>query len=76
MTDTFARRFLRFMNSGLYVKAVDQGFPYWSIDKRELAMGIKVEGEHTDDMDIARKIALDHLAEHPKYYSKLKKAGL
>jgi len=36
-------------------------------------MGIKVEMEHTKDRAIAREIALDHLTEDPKYYSKLKK---
>jgi len=35
--------------------------------------GIKVELEHTDDIYIAREIAMDHLAEDPDYYNKLKK---
>jgi len=39
----------------------------------QLKQGIKVEMEHTDDMDIAKKIALDHLAEDPHYYTKLAK---
>jgi hypothetical protein len=41
--------------------------------KKELKMGIEVEKEHTKDPDIARKIALDHLAEVPDYYTKLNK---
>jgi len=45
-------------------------------DRRELALGMEAEKEHTDNEVIARKIALDHLAEDPKYYSKLKRAGL
>lgn len=44
--------------------------------KPQLEMGIKVEREHTDSDARAREIALDHLDENPKYYSKLKKAGL
>ena len=44
-TSALARRFIKFMNGGMYVQAVEQGFPFWSIDKRELAMGIKVEQE-------------------------------
>ncbi len=37
----------------------------------ELDKGIKVEKEHTTSDAIAREIALDHLAEDPKYYTKL-----
>ena len=39
----------------------------------EYAMGIETEMEHTDKVDYARAIALDHLYENPYYYSKLKK---
>ncbi len=39
-------------------------------------MGIKVELEHTDDLDKAKKIALDHLAENPFYYTALKLSGI
>jgi hypothetical protein len=41
-------------------------------DEEELNMGIEIEMEHTSDPRIARKIALDHLAEFPKYYTALK----
>lgn len=40
--------------------------------KSELVLGIETEKEHTDNPDIARAIALDHLFEDPKYYTKLK----
>lgn len=40
--------------------------------KKQLDMGVNVEKEHTDDMDVATKIALDHINEKPNYYSKLK----
>ena len=46
------------------------------INPQELRMGIKVELEHTDDLDVAKKIALDHLAENPFYYTALKLAGV
>jgi hypothetical protein len=46
------------------------------IHPQELRMGIKVELEHTDDLDKAKKIALDHLAENPYYYTALKLAGV
>lgn len=46
-----------------------------SIDeiKHELEIGIKVESEHTTHENVARQIALNHLDEDPKYYSKLKR---
>ena len=46
------------------------------VSPSELAMGIKVEMEHTDDIQVAKKIAMDHLAENPKYYSDLKSSGI
>jgi hypothetical protein len=46
------------------------------VSPSELAMGIKVEMEHTDDIQVAKKIAMDHLAENPKYYSELKSSGI
>jgi len=42
----------------------------------ELRMGIRVEMEHTDDPKKAEKIALDHLAENPFYYTQLKLSGV
>lgn len=41
----------------------------------ELAAGIEVEKEHTDNPAEAREIALDHLAEFPDYYTRLAKMG-
>lgn len=46
-------------------------------DPDALARGIAVELEHTDDIDLATEIAMDHLVEHPggpgepDYYEKL-----
>jgi hypothetical protein len=42
----------------------------------ELRMGIRVEMEHTDDIETAKKIALDHIAENPYYYTALKLSGI
>jgi hypothetical protein len=39
----------------------------------QLALGIKVEHEHTKDSALAREIALDHLSELPDYYTRLNK---
>lgn len=46
------------------------------VDQEELSLGLSIEGEHTEDPEIAKEIALDHLAEDPKYYSKMKASGL
>jgi hypothetical protein len=46
------------------------------INPHELRIGIKVELEHTDELDIAKKIALDHLKENPFYYTQLKLSGV
>lgn len=46
------------------------------LDVNELAMGIKVELEHTNDPKIAAEIALDHIRETPDYYSRLSTTGL
>jgi hypothetical protein len=46
------------------------------VDPDELEKGIETEKEHTTDEETAKKIALAHLGEDPKYYSKLKKANL
>ncbi len=47
-----------------------------AIHPSELRMGIRVEMEHTDDPKKAEKIALDHLAENPFYYTALKLSGV
>ena len=41
------------------------------VSRAQLEKGIAVEYEHTDDHDIARQIALDHLSENPHYYDML-----
>jgi GNAT superfamily N-acetyltransferase len=45
-------------------------------DAKEVEMGMKVELEHTKDINIAKEIVADHLSEDPAYYSKLKGSGL
>lgn len=47
--------------------------PKGEFDPIELKKGIKVEMEHTTDKKIAETIAKQHLAEDPKYYTKLNK---
>jgi hypothetical protein len=38
---------------------------------RALAKGTRVEMEHTEQRSVARRIAMDHLTEDPRYYDKL-----
>lgn len=40
-------------------------------DSEQLAMGLIVEMEHTDDPKIALEIAMDHLTESDDYYTRL-----
>jgi hypothetical protein len=50
-----------------------------TFDEGLLAKGIAVEKEHTDDEQVAKEIAKDHLSEDPAYYDKLdemEKAGV
>ena len=46
------------------------------VDPTQLSTGIQIEMEHTNDVEIAKEIAVDHLTEDPKYYTKLVNAGL
>lgn len=45
-------------------------------DPKELALGIKTELEHTNNLLVAKSIAKDHLMEFKDYYTRLVKAGL
>lgn len=49
------------------------GKPSSNYDPHELAMGKKVEQEHTSDPQLAEEIARDHLEEIPDYYTRLKR---
>lgn len=44
--------------------------------RKEYLKGIEVEREHTNDYGLSAQIALNHLNEDSKYYTKLKKAKL
>lgn len=46
--------------------------PDENFDPEQLKLGIEVEIEHTDDLEIAKQIAKAHLAEIPNYYILLK----
>ena len=61
-------------------KAIDVGrhneVPDSDFDPKELTLGIEDEMEHTDDLNIAKAIAKDHLAKIPNYYTLLKLKGI
>lgn len=42
-------------------------------NQSEIRKGVKVEQEHTNDKDMAKEIAMDHLEEFPHYYTELLK---
>lgn len=46
------------------------------VDPKEFLVGIEVEREHSDDLAVRKTIALQHLAENPKYYSEGMKDGI
>jgi hypothetical protein len=52
-------------------KPIKKSVNHFDVVQKELQMGIEME--HTDDRDLAMRIALDHLAEIPDYYTRLKK---
>lgn len=52
--------------------ANEKGFETADADPAELAMGIEIEKEHSPDISVRARIALDHLAEIPDYYTRLK----
>jgi hypothetical protein len=51
----------------------EKGLKESDLDKKEIEMGIKVESEHTNCPIMAKRIAMDHLAEIKNYYTLLKK---
>lgn len=57
-------------------KAAEKGLTEDKADPEQLAKGTKTEAEHTANPEAAEKIAMDHLAEDPAYYTKLQKAKL
>jgi hypothetical protein len=52
------------------------GVDWKKVDFDEFCDGMFEEDEHGGNAEESAKIALDHLKEDPKYYSKLKAAGL
>lgn len=51
-------------------EGVSKNQPDKDFNEGQLAAGTAVETEHTDNLEAAKEIAKDHLAEDDKYYSK------
>jgi hypothetical protein len=49
---------------------ISKNDPDSKFNKRELAIGAKIELEHVDDIEAAKEIAKDHLIEDKNYYKK------
>ena len=66
--ETKLKKFNAFWEGG---ESNKKGITDKDVDAKQLAMGVKVEMEHTSDPETARKVARDHLAEFPRYYTAL-----
>lgn len=62
------------MSKGLSIEdiAAKHGVSVEDIES-QIKLGVKVEQEHTSDVEEAKKIAMDHLVEFPDYYDRLVK---
>jgi hypothetical protein len=61
------------VKKGTMIGRKANGLPDSVFDKRQLAIGIKIEMEHTTSKRVAKAIAKDHLFESPNYYRELVK---
>ena len=60
----------------VFKKQKNYGITAKDVDPKELLVGLEVEKEHSDSLAVAETIALQHLAENPKYYSEGMKKGM
>ena len=60
----------------LYASILRPVPPDSAFDRRQLAIGTKVEMEHTTDPEVAKQIAKHHLLEDRDYYVKLRRIHL
>ena len=65
-----------FLNEEVLKKEKEVGITVEDVDAKGFLVGIEVEKEHSSDLAVAKTIALQHLAENPKYYSEGMKKGI
>jgi hypothetical protein len=66
------KQFLNKPTHSVETLAKKHKLPVAAINK-QLKKGIKVEREHSKHDEVAKEIALDHIAELPDYYDRLDK---
>ena len=54
----------------------DTGIEASDVDSKEFLIGVAVEKEHSSNLAVRKTIALQHLAENPKYYSEGMQKGI
>ena len=69
----FDKSFIASMFASLLKKFKHVDDPDEKFDAEQLAKGVKVEHEHTNDSYLAKIIAKAHLSELPDYYTRLEK---
>jgi len=73
----FERKFDEIYNENQPVESITGGMADTKrpkdFDHDQLMKGTKIEFEHTDDINLAIEIAMDHLMEFPDYYIALDK---
>jgi hypothetical protein len=66
-----------FLDDSEIIKGQKQtGITAEDVDPKEFLVGMEVEKEHSSDLAVVKTIALQHLAENPKYYSEGMKKGI
>lgn len=65
------RQYLKRLKAEEVMGGKADGLPDSQFDKAELAKGIKIEKEHTNNPAVAKEITKDHLTEHDMYYEAL-----
>lgn len=66
------KTYIQFLNEDLLKGGAADNMTEFDFDPIELELGIKDEMEHTNNKELAKEIAMDHLAKDPHYYSKHK----
>lgn len=69
----FDKTFIASMLANLLKKFKHVDDPDEKFDAEQLAKGVKIEQEHTNDSYLAKIIAKAHLSELPDYYTRLSK---
>lgn len=64
------------VNEAVLKDEKETGLKVSDVDPKEFLVGIAVEKEHSSNLAVCKTIAMQHLAENPKYYSEGMKKGI